>query len=323
MATLLEVRDLHVQFPTEEGVVKAVNGASLTLEEGQVLGVVGETGAGKTMTALAILRLIPFPGQVVQGEVRFDGRRLADLSEEQMQDLRGQEIAIVFQDATAALNPILTIGTQMVEAFRAHSDLSAETARNRSAEMLEEMGLPDPHHLLDRFPFQLSGGMAQRVMLAMALSLRPRLLIADEPTSNLDVTLQAEILQRLRRLQKEQGASILLITHDLGVIAQMADQVAVMYAGEVMEVASARALFRRPAHPYTWALLQALPRMDHAERSLRVIPGAPPDLVDLPDQCPFIPRCSKATVECRTSPRPPLTEVEEGHWLACYNPILE
>ena len=174
MTTLLEVQDLHVQFPTEEGVVKAVNGASLTLEEGQVLGVVGETGAGKTMTALAILRLLPFPGKVVQGEVRFAGRRLADLSEEQMQDLRGQEIAIVFQDASAALNPILTIGTQMIEAFRAHSDVSAEAARDRSAAMLEEMGLPDPYHLLERFPFQLSGGMAQRVMLAMAMSLRPR-----------------------------------------------------------------------------------------------------------------------------------------------------
>ena len=323
MTTLLEVRDLHVQFPTEEGVVKAVNGASLTLEEGQVLGVVGETGAGKTMTALAILRLLPFPGRIVQGEVRFAGRRLADLSEEQMQGLRGQEIAIVFQDASSALNPILTIGTQMMEAFRAHANVSAEAARDRSAAMLEEMGLPDPYHLLERFPFQLSGGMAQRVMIAMALSLRPRLLIADEPTSNLDVTLQAEILHRLRRLQKEQGASIMLITHDLGVIAQMADQVAVMYAGEVMEVASARALFRHPAHPYTWALLQALPRMDYAERTLRVIPGAPPDLVDLPDQCPFIPRCPKATVECRTSPRPPLTEVEDGHWLACYNPVLE
>jgi oligopeptide/dipeptide ABC transporter ATP-binding protein len=318
---LLEVKDLHTYFYTREGVVKAINGVSLSLYQGQVLALVGESGSGKSMTALSILRLVPYPGRIVQGEIWFDGRRLADLNDREMRRIRGREISIVFQDASAALNPVLTIGTQMEEILLAHSDITKSKAREVCADLLWEMGLAEPRRLMEEYPFHLSGGMAQRVMLAMALAPQPRLLIADEPTSNLDVTLQAEILQRLRRLQKEQHASILLITHDMGVVAQMADTVAVMYAGSIMETGDTPSLFRHPTHPYTWGLFRALPRVDQQARSLTPIPGLPPDLIDLPDQCPFLPRCPKATVQCRINPRPPLEEVEPTHAAACYNRI--
>ena len=322
MAPILEVKDLHVQFFTRDGVVKAVNGANFTLHEGQVLGLVGESGSGKTVTALSILRLVPYPGRMIQGEILYAGRRLGDMDDEAMRHVRGKEIAMVFQDATAALNPILSVGTQMEEVLLAHTDVSRRRAQETAMELLEEIGLPEPRHLMGQYPFQLSGGMAQRVMLAMALSLRPKVLIADEPTSNLDVTLQADILQRLRRLQREQNSSILLITHDMGVVANMADDVAVMYAGSMMEFGEVNALFHRPVHPYTWSLFQALPRMDEAERNLRPIRGVPPNLIDLPDQCPFLPRCPKATVDCRINPRPPLEEVESDHLAACYNQVV-
>ena len=321
MSALLEIKDLHVHFFSREGVIKALNGVSLTLHEGKVLGLVGESGAGKSVTALAILRLLPFPGRIIQGEVLFDGRDLLKAGDQEMRGLRGREISIAFQDPLTALNPILTVERQMSETLEVHLKLGRRETQERCIELLYEMGLPDPRDILTRYPRQLSGGMAQRVMLAMALALRPRVLIADEPTSNLDVTIQAEILERLRRLQQEMGMSIIFITHDMGVIARMADDVAVMYAGTVMEYAGTRPVFQYPANPYTWGLFQALPRLDREDKSLMPIRGVPPDLRDLPDQCAFLPRCLKATNECRVSPRPPLREVEPDHLVACFNPM--
>ncbi len=321
MAPILEIRDLHTYIPTSEGIVKAVNGVSMSLEADSVLGVVGESGSGKTMTALSILRLVPFPGRIVGGQIIYDGRDLLQLSDNQLRHIRGQEVSLIFQDAASALNPVITIGKQVEELMLEHTSMSKRQAQSMTTELLANMGIPDARKMLGRYPFQLSGGMAQRVMLAIGVALKPRVLIADEPTSNLDVTLQAEILQRLRILRQESQTAILLITHDLGVIAQMAEQVAVMYGGYVVEFAKTAALYRRPMHPYTWGLFQSLPRLDAADQKLRPMSGAPPPMLDPPDQCPFLHRCSKATVECRTSPRPALREVEASHMLACYNPM--
>ena len=318
---ILEVKDLHTAFATREGVVRAVNGVSLTLEEDAVLGVVGESGAGKTVTALSILQLLPFPGRVVGGSVRYNGMELLGLSPEQMRPIRGKEISLIFQDAAAALNPVIPIGKQVEEIILEHTRMGKRQARSRSVDLLSQMGIPDPSRMMDRYPFQLSGGMAQRVMLAIGVAMNPRVLIADEPTSNLDVTLQAEILQRLRQMRHENHSSIMLITHDLGVVAQMADTVAVMYGGMIVEYSEARALFARPAHPYTWGLFQALPRLDTTARSLVPMRGTPPRMIDPPDQCPFLHRCPKATNQCRTEPRPKLQQVGAGHRVACYNQI--
>ena len=246
---ILEVKDLYTAFVTREGVVNAVNGVSLTLDEDAVLAVVGESGAGKTVTALSILQLLPFPGQVVSGSVRYNGMELLNLSAEQMRPIRGKEISLIFQDAAAALNPVIPIGKQVEEIILEHTRMGKRQARSRSIDLLTQMGIPDPGRMMDRYPFQLSGGMAQRVMLAIGVAMNPRVLIADEPTSNLDVTLQAEILQRLRQMRHENHSSIMLITHDLGVVAQMADTVAVMYGGMIVEHAEARALFARAGPP--------------------------------------------------------------------------
>lgn len=319
MTPLLEVRNLHTHFFTREGVVKAVNGVSFSLFPGQTLGLVGESGAGKSVTALSILRLVPFPGRVVQGAVVYQGRNLLEAPEEEMRHLRGKEIAIIFQNPHSALNPVLPVGAQVEEVLQAHTRMSHKDARRRAQELMLHMGLPDPERVASQYPFQLSGGMAQRVMLAMALALEPKVLIADEPTSNLDVTLQADILQRLRTLQQEHGTAILLITHDMGVVARVAHWVAVMYAGSIVEQGPILPIFKRPVHPYTWGLFQALPRLDRPDHALQPLRGTPPNLMDLPDQCPFLPRCPKATTVCRTNPRPPLLEVEGEHWAACYN----
>ena len=319
--TLLEVRDLHTYFLTKEGTVKAINGVSFTLEEDSVLGLVGESGSGKTVTALSILQLVPFPGKIVEGSITYNGQNLLDMSTERLRALRGQEISLIFQDSGAALNPVIPIGRQVEEIMLEHTDMGKRQARATAEDLLKQMGIPDSRRMLDQYPFQLSGGMAQRVMMAIGVALNPRVLIADEPTSNLDVTLQAEMLQRLRRLRQENHSAIMLITHDLGVIAQMAERVVVMYGGTVVEQATTRDLFARPYHPYTWGLFQALPRLDAPQRSLTPLRGAPPQMMDPPDQCPFLHRCSKATAECRTSPRPPLDEVAENHWVACYNTI--
>ncbi len=321
--TLLEVRNLHTYFKTKEGTVKAVNGVDLSLKEDSVLGVVGESGCGKTVTALSILQLVPFPGKIVEGKVLYRGVDLLTLSAEQMRKIRGKEISLIFQDAMAALNPVIPIGKQVEEIMLEHTSMGKRQARELAADLLTQMGIPDAKRILNHYPFQLSGGMAQRVMLAIGIALKPRVLIADEPTSNLDVTLQAEILHRLRQLRRDNRSTIMLITHDLGVIAQMAGEVAVMYGGTIVEYADTRTLFRRPLHPYTWGLFQALPRLDEPDRALMPIRGSPPRMVDPPDQCPFLHRCPKAVSQCRTNPRPPLVEVEPGHRIACYNPISE
>ena len=238
-----------------------------------------------------------------------------------MRQIRGREIALIFQDAGSALNPVITVGSQVEEIMLEHTEMSKRQATARAAELLSEMGIADAKQVLGRYPFQLSGGMAQRVMLAIGVALGPKVLIADEPTSNLDVTLQAEILQRLKQLRDERQTTILLITHDLGVIAQMADTVAVMYGGSIVEMADTRTLYRRPLHPYTWGLFQTLPRLDSPARGLRPLRGNPPQMIDPPDRCPYVDRCPKAVNPCRTEPMPSLVEIEPGHRVACYNPI--
>ena len=318
---LLEIKNLHTYFTAHQGTVKAVNGVSLELHENSILGVVGESGSGKTVTALSILQLVPYRGRIVKGSILYKGTELLALGSRAMRRIRGREISLIFQDAQAALNPVLPIGKQVEEIMLQQTGMSKKVARSRTVDLLTQMGLPDPSRWLDRYPFQLSLGMAQRVVIAIGLALKPRVLIADEPTSNVDVTLQAEILHRLKQLQQDQHSAIMLITSDLGVIAQMAEFVAVMYGGSVVEYADTRALFAEPFHPYTWGMFQALPRFDLPRRSLRPMEGGPPNMIDPPDRCPFLARCMKATSQCRNSPRPELMEIKPGHRAACYNPM--
>ena len=319
--TLLQIEDLRTHFKTKEGTVKAVNGVSLTLGSNSVLGLVGESGAGKTMTALSILRLVPFPGEIVGGSIRYMGRDLLGMSDEEMRRIRGNEISLIFQDAGAALNPVIPVGRQVEEIMLEHTNMSRREAHSIAVDLLSRMGIPDAGKMLERYPFQLSGGMAQRVMMAIGVAMKPRVLIADEPTSNLDVTLQAEMLHRLSELRKESGTAIMLITHDLGIIAQMAEEVAVMYGGTIVEYADTLTLFERPLHPYTWGLMRAMPRIDTPLQRLMPMRSTPQQMVDPPDRCPFLDRCPKATSECRTSSMPPLELVSEGHRVACYNRI--
>ncbi|MBI4202161.1 MAG: ABC transporter ATP-binding protein [Chloroflexi bacterium] len=318
---VLHVEDLRVIFPIKEGIVKAVNGVNFSLKEDSILALVGESGSGKSVTALSILGLLPYPGRVLEGKVLFNGVDLMTLKPEFLRKVRGKEIGIVFQDPMASLNPTLSIGAQVEEVLQAHYDVSRQEARQWAYELLTRMGLPDAARLLNQYTFQLSGGMRQRIMLAIALGLRPKVLIADEPTSNLDTTLQAAMLEQIKILQREHGTAILLITHDMGVVAQMADEVAVMYAGSIVEHSDTKRIFQRPAHPYTWGLLQSLPRLDSIGNRLRALRGRPPDMLNLPDECPFIPRCFKATSQCRMSPKPALLLREEGRKVACFNEI--
>jgi len=317
---VLRVENLHTHFHTREGVLKAVNGVSLSLRPGEVLGIVGESGCGKSVTALSILQLVPHPGRIIEGAVYLEGRNIAELGGEELRRVRGRQISMIFQDPVSGLNPVLPIGTQVAELLTAHTQVSKRESRALATTILRQVGLPDPETVMDRYPFQLSGGMCQRVMIGIATALNPRVLIADEPTSALDVTIQAQILDQLRRLTRERGTAIILITHDLGVVAQIADEVAVMYAGSVVEQAPVAQLFEQPHHPYTRALLSALPRLDRSSR-LQAIPGAPPNPIGLEDQCAFVPRCPKALLACRTNPRPALEAVGEGHRCACYNPV--
>ena len=320
MAPILEVRNLHMHFSSREGVVKALNGVNLKLEQGEILGLLGESGAGKSMTALSIMRLLPYPGKVVQGEVFDKGKHLLKATEREMQDLRGKEIAIAFQNPTAALNPRLSIGTQLREVFRSHTSMSKKEAEEASMAMLRDVGLPDPERIMNLYTFQMSGGMAQRAMLAIAMCLKPTVILADELTSSLDVTLQAEMLKRLRTLRDTLGTSIVLITHDLGVLASMADRISVIYAGQVVEEAPVREFYRKPLHPYSYGMFQARPRLDRDGR-LVPIPGMAPDMRSLPEQCPFLPRCFKAITQCRIEPAPEFKEHEPGHHTMCYNPV--
>ncbi len=318
---VLEVKGLHTQFKLKDGIVRAVNGVSFTLRKGGLLGLVGESGSGKTMTAYSIMGLVPYPGKVMHGQVLFHGKDLLTCSREEMRLIRGKSISMVFQDPANSLNPVLPIGVQVEELVLNHMPVSKKEAKRLAIDVLRRVALPNPERLLDDYAFNLSGGMAQRVMMAIALALDPEVLIADEPTSSLDVTLQAEMLDLIRRLKEEKGAAILLITHNLGVIAGMAEQVAVMYAGHIVEVADTRTIFQRPAHPYTWGLLQAIPRLDQPTRRLQPLRGTPPDLLNLPARCPFLERCPKARNECRQGPMPAMTELEPGHFVACYNTI--
>ena len=320
---VLRIDNLSAAFFTKEGVVRAVNGVNLALKENSIMALVGESGCGKSATALATMGLLPYPGQITEGHVFLNGTDLTTMKPDQIRHIRGREIGMVFQDPMSSLNPSTTIGSQVEEVLLAHTNATNQEARIWAQELLTEMGLPDANRLLQRYAFQLSGGMRQRVMMAIALALRPKVLIADEPTSNLDTTLQASILNHLQRLKEEYGTTILLITHDMGIVAQMADEVAVMYAGAVVEHTDTASLFQKPAHPYTFGLFQAIPRLDHADRQLRAMPGRPPTLLDLPEECPFLRRCFKATNVCRSSPKPLLRFIESGHQVACFNEMRQ
>ncbi len=314
---LLEVRDLRTYFHTEEGISKAVDGVSFELRRGETLGLVGESGCGKSVSALSVMRLIPQPpGRIESGQILFGGRDLLQLSEDEMCQVRGDEIAMIFQEPMTSLNPVLTCGYQIAESVMLHQGVSKEEARNRAIEMLRLVGIPAPEQRVDEYPHQLSGGMRQRVMIAMALSCNPDLLIADEPTTALDVTIQAQILELLQRLQEEFDMAVLMITHDLGVIAEVADRVAVMYAGQVVEYASTQDLFTNPQHPYTRGLMQSIPRLDEHRERLDIIAGIVPDAREFPDGCRFAPRCTLAEEGCRAA-SVELRELSDDHWGRC------
>ena len=315
---LLEVRELQTHFFTDDGVVRAVDGVSYAIGAGETLAVVGESGSGKSVTALSILRLIASPpGRVVGGSIRFRGRDLLALADAEMRAIRGREISMIFQEPMTSLNPVYTCGEQIIEVVMLHERATRAAARARAIEMLALVGIPAPEQRVDEYPHQMSGGMRQRVMIAMALACRPALLIADEPTTALDVTIQAQILDLLKRLQRELGMAVLLITHDLGVVAETADRVAVMYAGQVVEYADVRTTFRATRHPYTAGLLASLPRLGEEHERLRVIPGQVPDPARFPTGCRFHPRCPVAVERCRTEV-PALRDVGGGHLARCF-----
>jgi peptide/nickel transport system ATP-binding protein len=315
---LLEIRDLRISFRTEHGLARAVDGLSLSIAAGEVLGVVGESGSGKTLSMLAVMRLIRDPNAVIEGQVLHHGRDLLQVQEREMQAIRGGDIAMIFQDPMTSLTPVYTIGWQIAEQLRAHRQLSKGRARAQAVSLLNEVGIPNPERRVDDYPHQFSGGMRQRAMIAMALSCNPSLLIADEPTTALDVTIQAQILDLMRRLRRDHCSSILLITHDMGAVAELAERVVVMYAGRVVEEGPKEAIFRDPQHPYTWGLLGSIPRVDRERvRRLATIPGSPPSLLDLREGCRFEPRCRFRFERCAT--RPELFErVAPGRRDACH-----
>ena len=318
---LLDVEDLRVEFWTTRGTVHAVNGISFSIAPGETLGIVGESGCGKSVTSLALLGLLPRAGRVRSGRATFDGRDLLGLEESELQTVRGREIAMIFQDPMTSLNPVLTIGRQIREALETHFEIDRSEAERRSAELLDRVGIPSPRLRLRDYPHQFSGGMRQRAMIAMALACEPKLLIADEPTTALDVTVQAQILDLLRELVAERQAALILITHDLGVVAGMCERVNVMYAGTIVEAGSARLVFKEPRHPYTLGLLESIPRIDaDRRRKLRPIPGAPRDMLSAPTFCPFAPRCRNATALC-VEELPRLSPVAPVHEIACFNPV--
>lgn len=319
---LLSVRDLRTQFFTADGVVKAVDGVSFDVYPGQTLGIVGESGCGKSVTAMSIMRLVSSPpGRIVGGEVIFEGRDLLTLPDSEMRKVRGKQIAMIFQDPMTSLNPVLSVARQLTESLQLHLNMDGSQSKRRAIELLDLVGIPSAKARVDDYPHQFSGGMRQRVMIAMALSCNPRLLIADEPTTALDVTIQAQILDLIRNLAKDFNTATILITHDLGVVAGMCDDVMVMYAGRVAERANALSVFGDPSHPYTMGLLRSVPRLDQTERErLLPIEGLPPDLIELPDNCPFHPRCGFATEKCRST-RPTLhAPASDGHEVACWHP---
>ena len=318
---LLDVRDLRVTFLTDGGDVTAVDGVSLALGADEVLGIVGESGSGKSVTMMSVMRLIPERNTRFEGQVLYGGRDLMQLSRRKMREVRGSEIAMIFQDPMTSLNAVYTVGWQIAEQLREHERLSAAAARDRAIELLRSVGIPDAEQRVDDYPHQFSGGMRQRVMIAMALSCRPRVLIADEPTTALDVTIQAQILDLLRGLVVDRDTALILITHDLGVVAGMCERVNVMYAGMFMETGSAEQLFGSPRHPYTLGLLQSVPRLDMGRRArLHPIEGSPPNMLHAPAACPFQPRC-RYEVDLSSREVPQLVEIEPGHRVACFNPV--
>jgi peptide/nickel transport system ATP-binding protein len=318
MSAILEVRDLHTQFNTLDGVVRAVDGVSFALERGETLGIVGESGCGKSVTAMSILRLIPpETGRIASGSIKFEGEELTTLSEEAMKRLRGHRISMIFQEPMTSLNPVLTVGTQIAENVTRHLGVSKKAARERAREMLDLVRIADSRRRLDEYPHQLSGGMRQRVMIAMALSCDPQVLIADEPTTALDVTIQAQILDLMLDLKEKTGTAIVLITHDLGVVAETTQRVVVMYAGRKVEEAPVEALFDNPLHPYTRGLMQAIPRLDVDTSRLQEIPGMVPLLTRPIVGCAFAARCSQATDRCRSA-APPVVDAGGGHTVACW-----
>ncbi|MGQ9599577.1 MAG: ABC transporter ATP-binding protein [Anaerolineae bacterium] len=321
---LLEVKNLKTQFFTQDGVVKAVDGVSFHVDQGETLGIVGESGCGKSVSVLSVMRLIPQPpGKIVDGQVLFEGQDLLRVSDDEIRKVRGNKIAMVFQDPMTSLNPVLTIGRQIGEALELHMGMSKDEARRRSAELLSMVGIPEAAARLDDYPHQFSGGMRQRAMIAMALACNPQLLIADEPTTALDVTIQAQILDLVKRLRDEIGMAIIWITHDLGVVAGLADRMMVMYAGHVVEEAPVKEMYADPRHPYTLGLLGSLPRLDEARAErLQSIEGLPPDLISLPPGCPFEPRCVYAIERCRLE-RPPLEPVAPRHTAACWVDVTQ
>ncbi len=325
MAKLLEVNNLRTYFYTQEGVVRAVDGVTWDLDEGETLGLVGESGCGKSVTAMSILRLIPQPpGRIVDGEIIFEGKDLLKMDTNEIRTIRGNRIGMVFQEPMTSLNPVLTIGNQLTEAVKLHLGLEQEEADARAVELLEMVGIPEARQRLNDYPHQFSGGMRQRVMIAMALSCNPKLLIADEPTTALDVTIQAQILDIMARLSRELGTAVVVITHNLGVVARYADRVNVMYAGKIVESGTATDIFKRPRHPYTVGLMASVPRLDATEHvRLTTIEGQPPLLIDPIPGCPFEPRCDWRIEKCHTE-APPLELKAEGHWAACWrNPSVD
>jgi peptide/nickel transport system ATP-binding protein len=322
MTPLLEVHDLRTDFHTDDGVFRAVDGVSFSLGRGRSLGIVGESGCGKSVTALSIMGLVPQPpGRIASGEIRFEGTDVLKLSAAAMRDLRGNQMAMIFQEPMTSLNPAFTIGDQIVEGLLRHKPLGRKAAREQAIEMLRRVRIPSPEARYDDYPHRLSGGMRQRAMIAMSLVCEPRLLIADEPTTALDVTIQAQILDLMRTLREETGTAIVLITHDLGVVAEFADDVVVMYAGRIVEQASVEALFADPQHPYTIGLLGSIPRLDLVQERLATIEGQVPMRLANIRGCAFAPRCPFAAARCREAP-PPLADVGHGHMAACWNAPL-
>ena len=320
MTHLLEVNNLRTQFPTRNGLVRAVDGVSFHIDPGEVLGVVGESGCGKSITALSIMRLIAPPGKIVSGEIIFDGKDLLKFSDAEMRRIRGDDIAMIFQDPMTSLNPVFTVGEQIAEALRLHRKLSRNAARDAAIAAMREVAIPDPARRINDYPHQLSGGMRQRVMIAMALACDPKLLIADEPTTALDVTIQAQILELMEELQRKRGLSVLLITHDLGVVAEVADRVAVMYTGRIVEESTVEELFKRPKHPYTEGLLRSVPKLTAADvakkERLETIEGVVPSPTNLPPGCHFAPRCPYRLPRC-TEEEIPLYQLESGAQVRC------
>jgi oligopeptide/dipeptide ABC transporter ATP-binding protein len=318
MGKLLEVKDLKTYFFLDEGVAKAVDGVSFHVDKGETLGLVGESGCGKSVSALSIMRLIPDPpGKIVGGQIILGGKNVLELEDKQVRDIRGNEVSMIFQEPMTSLNPVFTCGSQIEEAVILHQKVSKKEARQKAIEMLGLVGIPAPEQRVREYPHQLSGGMRQRVMIAMALSCNPSLLLADEPTTALDVTIQAQILELLERLQRELHMAVIMITHDLGVIAEVASQVAVMYAGKIVEYAGVQEIFNTPRHPYTQGLLRSIPKLTESKDRLAVIPGMVPNPLAFPQGCKFHPRCPRAIAECRKA-EPDLRELVPDHWVRCF-----